>query len=176
MKLDPESGLDPENIKVRAKDGFESGAFTLGFWVWDLIFKNFAAIGYTSNNMKYMPYDWRLTFLKMEVRDSYFTRLKFQIELFVKTHNEKVAVVMHSMGSQVFFYFMGWVQHPEHGNGGRDWISRHVAVISNIAGTTFGTKKSASAVLSGESIQTVGLDAPFSYVTDAIMPQTKEFG
>jgi len=176
MKLDLETGLDPSNIKVRAREGFESGAFTLGFWVWDQIIKNFAAIGYTSNNMKYMPYDWRLAFGNLEVRDKYFSRLKFQIEHFVQINDEKVVVVIHSMGSQVFFYFMGWVQHPDYGNGGKDWIAKHIKTISNVAGTTFGSKKSASAMISGESLQTVGLDAPFSYVTDTLMPQTKEFG
>lgn len=35
-------------------------------------------------------YDWRLSVPNMETRDHYFTRLKWRIELSVKTEGEKV--------------------------------------------------------------------------------------
>lgn len=38
-------------------------------------------------------YDWRLSVPNMETRDHYFTRLKWRIELSVKTEGEKVGHV-----------------------------------------------------------------------------------
>ncbi len=56
-------------------------------------------------------YDWRLSFRHLQQRDQYFTRLKNMIELaYSSSNNRKVVVITHSMGSNVFYYFMNWVQ------------------------------------------------------------------
>lgn len=46
-------------------------------------------------------YDWRLSVPNMETRDHYFTRLKWRIELSVKTEGEKVMLVFSDLLLQV---------------------------------------------------------------------------
>lgn len=67
-------------------------------------------------------YDWRLSCEKLELRDSYFTRLKAHIELAKKMSGEKVVLVSHSMGSQVLFYFFNWVE----ADSGPGWVDDYV--------------------------------------------------
>ncbi len=55
-------------------------------------------------------YDWRLSCEKLELRDHYFTRLKAHIETGTRTSGEKVVLISHSMGSQVLYYFLHWVE------------------------------------------------------------------
>lgn len=44
--------------------------------VWGRMIESLADIGYDSNNLYSMPYDWRLALPLLETRDGYFTRLK----------------------------------------------------------------------------------------------------
>lgn len=76
-----------------------------------------AVVNYDTNNLHLAPYDWRLSYSNLEVRDSYFSKLKATIEGFVyvlrfcetypsymytsKRENERVVLVPHSMGSSV---------------------------------------------------------------------------
>ena len=47
----------------------------------------------------------------MELRDKYFTRLKQMIEIMVNNKAKAKAVVLgHSMGANVFYYFLKWVE------------------------------------------------------------------
>ena len=50
--------------------------------------------------MHFASYDWRLSFSNLEVRDSYFTKLKNTIELSKKQTGLKVVVITHSMGKR----------------------------------------------------------------------------
>jgi hypothetical protein len=83
------------------------------------VVENLAVINYDTNNLYLAPYDWRLSYYNLEVRDGYFSRLKTTIEglkcvalpkffrsnyestLFRKRQNKKVVVAAHSMGSTV---------------------------------------------------------------------------
>lgn len=44
------------------------------------IIENLAVVNYDTNNMVLAPYDWRLSYYNLEVRDGYFSRLKTSIE------------------------------------------------------------------------------------------------
>ncbi|EEB97258.1 hypothetical protein MPER_03465, partial [Moniliophthora perniciosa FA553] len=55
-------------------------------------------------------------------RDGYFSRLKSTIEGFRRRQGRKAVVIAHSMGSTVLLYFFKWVESPEHGGGGPDWV------------------------------------------------------
>lgn len=66
--------------------------------------QNFAALGYDSNNMHLAAYDWRLAFYNLEVRDSYFSKLKSNIELSKRTSNKKTVLVGHSMGLRITLF------------------------------------------------------------------------
>ncbi|KAL2423272.1 Phospholipid:diacylglycerol acyltransferase [Exophiala dermatitidis] len=160
IMLDKETGLDPPGIKLRAAQGFDATDFFItGYWIWNKILENLATIGYDPTNAFTAAYDWRLSYANLEYRDQYFTRLKNYIEVAHMTSGRKAVLVSHSMGSQVLFYFMKWVEHKNHGNGGPRWVNDHIDSWINISGCMLGTAKDIPAVLSGEMKDTAQLNA-----------------
>eukprot|EP00934_Nitzschia_sp_Nitz4_P001179 Nitzschia sp. Nitz4//scaffold35_size145790//91671//93755//NITZ4_003037-RA/size145790-processed-gene-0.95-mRNA-1//-1//CDS//3329549145//1179//frame0 len=163
MALDPITGMDPEGIRVRAAQGFESADYFAGnYWVWSKLLENLADIGYDGSLMTMEPYDWRLAFPKLEERDGYLTKLKYKIEAFHKTTGRKVVLTSHSLGGILVHYFFAWVVTSEWnggGGGGRDWVDKHIHAYINIAGAQLGVPKAISAILSGEMSDTVFLGA-----------------
>lgn len=159
MKLDPWTGGDPEDIRVRASEGFAATDYFLGsYWVWGKLIENLAEVGYTSSNMVMQPFDWRLPFTLLEERDGYLTNLKYRIEAMHKTTGKKIVLVTHSMGAQVVSHFFGWVTASEKqggGGGGKKWVDKHLHTYINIAGSHLGVPKAATALLSGEMSDTV---------------------
>lgn len=166
VKLDPETGLDPPNYKLRAAQGFESADFFMaGYWLWNKVLQNLGAIGYEPNKMLTASYDWRLSYLDLEVRDRYFTKLKLQIELQLEHSGEKTVLVGHSMGSQVVFYFLKWVEASgdRYGNGGKGWVEKHIDSFVDVAGTLLGAPKCVPAMISGEMKDTIQLNTLAMY-------------
>lgn len=159
IMLDKYTGLDPPGgIKLRAAQGFDAADFFItGYWIWNKILENLATIGYDPDNSYTAAYDWRLTYKNLEVRDSYFTRLKTYVEMAHKTSGKKAVLVSHSMGSQVLFYFFHWVAQAD--GGGEDWVDTHVDSWINISGCMLGALKGLPAVLSGEMKDTAQLNA-----------------
>lgn len=158
--LDKVTGLDPPGVKLRAAQGFDATDFFIsGYWIWNKILQNLASIGYDPTNAFSATYDWRLSYLNLETRDKYFSRLKSYIEMMVHTSHEKVILTSHSMGSQVALYFFKWVENERHGNGGKDWVNRHIDSWINISGCMLGAVKGLTAVLSGEMRDTAQLNA-----------------
>lgn len=161
VKLDPITGLDPQNFTLRAAQGFESADyFITGYWIWNKIIENLGAIGYEPNNMVTASYDWRLAYLDLEKRDRYFTKFKQQIELYHDLTGNKTVLVGHSMGSQIIFYFLQWVEAmgPDYGNGGSGWVNKYIESFVNVAGTLLGAPKAVPAMLSGEMKDTIDLN------------------
>ncbi|ODV71155.1 phospholipid:diacylglycerol acyltransferase [Cyberlindnera jadinii NRRL Y-1542] len=162
IMLDPITGLDPEGITVRAAQGFEAADFFItGYWIWGKIIQNLAAIGYDPNMMITAAYDWRLAYMDLERRDTYFSTMKAQIELQKKVSNQKTILIGHSMGAQVAYYFMKWVEAEGEyfGNGGPNWINDNIAAFVDISGSALGAPKAVPALLSGEMKDTVQLNA-----------------
>lgn len=156
--LDPETGLDPPGVKLRASQGFDAADyFITGYWLWSKILQNLAVIGYTPENMMMASYDWRLSYLDLEIRDGYFTQLKRSIETMKDINGEKTVLMGHSMGAQIVFYFLKWVEASgEHfGNGGKHWVNDNVAAFVDISGCLLGTPKATVALLSGEMKDTI---------------------
>lgn len=160
VMLDRETGLDPPGIKLRAAQGFDATDFFItGYWIWNKILENLATIGYDPTNAFTAAYDWRLSYGNLEVRDQYYSRLKSYIETAVQVQGEKITLASHSMGSQVVLYFFKWVESKEHGNGGKDWVNKHIDSWVNISGCMLGAVKGLTAVLSGEMRDTAQLNA-----------------
>ena len=160
IMLDKWTGLDPPGIKLRAAQGFDAADFFItGYWIWNKILENLATIGYDPTNAFTAAYDWRLSYMNLEVRDKYFTRLKSYIEVSHKTSGKKAVLVSHSMGSQVLFYFFKWVEHADFGGGGPSWVNTHIEAWINISGCMLGAAKDLPAVLSGEMKDTAQLNA-----------------
>jgi len=157
--LDKYTGLDPPGFKLRAATGFDAtDFFVTGYWIWSKILENLASIGYDPTSAYTASYDWRLAYYNLEVRDHYFSRLKMHIETAHRLQGTKVALVSHSMGSQVVHYFFKWVEAEGHGNGGRSWVNDHIDSFINISGCMLGAIKGLPAVLSGEMRDTVQLN------------------
>jgi phospholipid:diacylglycerol acyltransferase len=168
LALDPKSGGDPENIRLRAAQGFEAADyFMANYWVWGKILENLADVGYDGGTMSMEAYDWRLAFPLLEQRDGYLTKLKYRIESFHKASGKKVIISSHSLGGILVHYFMTWVTTNERdggGGGGKDWVDKHIHAYINIAGAHLGVPKAASALLSGEMRDTIIMGAVGSLV------------
>lgn len=159
MMLDPWTGSDPHDIRIRAAEGFEAADyFMANYWVWGKIIENLADLGYTPSTMSLEPFDWRLAFPMLEKRDGYFTKLKYKVEAFNKLTGKKTVITSHSMGALVVHYFFAWVTTPVNkggGGGGKNWVDQNVHAYVNIAGSHLGVPKAATALLSGEMSDTV---------------------
>lgn len=109
-------------------------------------------------------YDWRLPFYNLELRDKYFTRMQNAIEILHQSTGEKVVVITHSMGSNVWLYFVQWVKQKESENRGlmsrlwstvqkdsnaQSWLDVNVEAFINIGGPLLGAPKASSSVVSG---------------------------
>jgi phospholipid:diacylglycerol acyltransferase len=174
IMLDKKTGLDPPGVKLRAAQGFDATDFFItGYWIWNKILENLATIGYDPTNAFTAAYDWRLSYMNMEVRDQYFTRLKSHIEVAAKISDMKVTLLSHSMGSQVLYYFLHWVEAEGYGNGGPAWVEEHVDSWINISGCMLGALKGLPAVLSGEMKDTAQLNAFAVYGLEKFLSRTE---
>ncbi|OBZ89829.1 Phospholipid:diacylglycerol acyltransferase [Choanephora cucurbitarum] len=167
IMLDPITGLDPSDYKVRAVHGVEAADyFITGYWVWAKVIENLATIGYDTNNMHFASYDWRLSFSNLEVRDLYYSHLKNTIELSKRSSGRKSVIVAHSMGSTMFPYFLKWVESEQGGQGGPNWVNDHIESFVNIAGPLMGVPKAVTSLLSGETRDTMALGSFGAYVLE----------
>ncbi|ELQ76067.1 Lecithin:cholesterol acyltransferase (LCAT)/Acyl-ceramide synthase, partial [Trachipleistophora hominis] len=140
------NGKDPENIKVRACKGLESCSHMLpGYWVWSKIIRSLSLLNYDSNSLVVFPYDWRISFEQLEQRDAFFTRLKNEVEMLRRIHNEKVVILSHSMGAVIAHHMMHWVEEKEKG-----WCDQHLQGLVNIAAPQLGVPRSFTAIISGD--------------------------
>ncbi|OSD04123.1 LACT-domain-containing protein [Trametes coccinea BRFM310] len=167
VMLDPITGLDPHGVKVRAAEGIDAASsFIQGYWLWSKIIENLAVVNYDTNNLHLAPYDWRLSYYNLEERDAYFSKLRSTIEGFVRREKRKVVLTAHSMGSTIILYFLKWVESPNHGRGGPDWVENHIEAFISIAGTHLGVAKAMAAFLSGEMKDTVQINPAGAYVLE----------
>ncbi|KAI5147588.1 phospholipid:diacylglycerol acyltransferase [Nematocida ausubeli] len=158
MKLDTETGLDPPGIKVRACSGLESSDFSIpGMWFWWKIVENLSYIGYDAADIHFAAFDWRLGIEELEARDSYFTKLKVDIEILHDRRKEKVLTVAHSMGSLIFHYFMQWVSEIDD-----KWVDKYIHSAVYIGPPLLGAPKAVGGLLTGEVKDTVDMGA-FQY-------------
>eukprot|EP01134_Creolimax_fragrantissima_P000514 CFRG0514T1 len=152
MRLDPDTGLDPEGIKLRAVSGFSgSTQFNELFWIWNMVISNLVAVGYDANTLHMHDYDWRMNFAGNEERDGSLSQLKMQVELFYKLNKqEKVVLVAHSMGGHLVEYFLKWVESDLGGKGGKNWVNKHIHATIGLGSSSLGMPKAVSALASGE--------------------------
>lgn len=161
MKLDPVTGVDPEGVKVRAAEGLDAASyFAAGYWVWNRIIQNLAAVGYDMNMMSLASYDWRLSMYNLEARDQFFSRLQYMFERNLHIHGKKTVLLVHSMGGTVGYYFLKWIEN----RAGAAWIDKHIEALTLIAGTMLGVPKSMAALSTGEVRETVAVPQTLSHL------------
>ncbi|KAF8222646.1 phospholipid/diacylglycerol acyltransferase [Tricholoma matsutake] len=168
MMLDPVTGLDPPDVKIRATEGINAAtSFIQGYWIWSKIVENLAVVNYDTNNLDLAAYDWRLSYNNLEERDGYFSKLKTKIESFKRRHKKKVVLAAHSMGATVYLsvaFIFKWVESPKHGAGGSNWVEDHIEAYISIAGSHLA--KALPAFLSGEMKDTVQMNPAGAYVLE----------
>ncbi|KAM5584367.1 putative phospholipid:diacylglycerol acyltransferase 2 [Rosa sericea] len=171
LSLDNETGLDPPGIRVRAVGGLAAADyFAPGYFVWAVLIKNLAKIGYEGKNMHMAAYDWRLSFQNTEIRDQALSRLKSKIELMYAINgHKKVVVVPHSMGAIYFLHFLKWVESPPPmgGGGGPSWCATHIKAIMNIGPAFLGVPKAVSNIFSAEGKDVAYIRAMAPVVLDS---------
>jgi phospholipid:diacylglycerol acyltransferase len=141
---------------------------------------------YDPQTLSTLTYDWRLAPSLLDSRDDYWRRLKHHIE----DHQRPVAVLAHSLGNNIFRYFLAWLQRDF--NDDREalqrWLDRHIPVyfalgaplvgavqpfLSVLEGSTFGLPISASTARDLMSSFSVGpwmlpFSLPESHSPDAV--------
>ncbi|RYG95451.1 hypothetical protein EON65_55960, partial [archaeon] len=159
MKLDADS-TDPVDCKIRPDEGLDSvGELSPGLYrpsgtsiFTSLIHTLAKDLGYDSNSLLAAPYDWRLSPMELEKRDSYFTALKFKIEMAVQRHQRPVILLSHSMGYHIFTYFTSWLKAISPPSIGYDaWVYKHIYTVVAIAAPLLGTPSSLKAIMSGHT-------------------------
>lgn len=81
-------------------------------------------LGYSDNNLRALPYDWRVPPFILQQRDSYFTVFKKTLEELYEINNRPCILLAHSLGNKVVHYFLQYVLFTQ--PNGRDWIHKHV--------------------------------------------------
>ena len=78
------------------------------------------------------------------------------------------------MGINVVMYFLRWVESENGGNGGKNWVHKHIAGVTNIGGPLLGTPKTLATLLSGEMRDLTDIH-PFFRTTfiEKLIPPTK---
>jgi hypothetical protein len=149
--------LDPEDCVLRPSEGLHAiyelapGVVTAGITA---IFRNVvetlaSQFHYNANNFLAVPYDWRLSPLRLESRDSFFSGLKMRIELLVAVNARQPAIaVAHSMGNNVFIYFCEWLKH-HFPDTHIDWLDKHVSTMIAVGAPLLGAAESGRAAVSG---------------------------
>jgi len=158
VALDPETGLDPPGVKLRAATGLHSAdEFIVNFYIWSGVIRNLADVGYDENSLYMASYDWRLGPQQLERRDFYFSSLRDTVEQYVRRHGNPVLLIGHSMGCNVVSYFLQWVESEHGGRGGDGWVNRHVRSVLHVGAPLAGSPKASGGLLSGEFRDTANM-------------------
>lgn len=95
------------------------------------------------------PYDWRLSGPMLEERDLYFYRLKSTFELALKRRGGPSLVFAHSLGNNVFRYFLEWLKLEIAPRLYQQWLDDHIHTYFAVGAPFLGAVESVKATLSG---------------------------
>ncbi|MCO5566837.1 hypothetical protein L7F22_020519 [Adiantum nelumboides] len=109
------------------------------------------------------PYDWRLSGLMLEERDFYFYRLKLTFEVARKRRGGPCLVFAHSLGNNVFRYFLEWLKLEIAPRLYQKWLDDHIDTYFAVGARFLGAVESVKATLSGLTFglpisEVVGMD------------------
>lgn len=95
------------------------------------------------------PYDWRLSGSMLEERDLYFHRLKLTFETALKLRGGPSLVFAHSLGNNVFRYFLEWLKLEIAPRMYQQWLDDHIYTYFAVGSPFLGSVESVKAALSG---------------------------
>lgn len=119
-KSRPDSGL---SAITELDPGYITGPLSS---VWKEWVKWCIQFGIEANAIIAVPYDWRLPPSKLEERDLYFHKLKLTFETARKLRGGPSLVFAHSLGNNVFRYFLEWLRLEIAPRHYFHWLDEHV--------------------------------------------------
>uniref|UniRef100_J3LIA1 Phospholipid--sterol O-acyltransferase n=1 Tax=Oryza brachyantha TaxID=4533 RepID=J3LIA1_ORYBR len=156
MLLDPYNQTDHPECKSRPDSGLSAiteldpGYITGPLSsVWKEWVKWCVEFGIEANAIIAVPYDWRLPPSMLEERDLYFHKLKLTFETALKLRGGPSLVFAHSMGNNVFRYFLEWLKleiAPKHYIR---WLDEHIHAYFAVGAPLLGSTEAVKAALSG---------------------------
>ncbi|XP_030499845.2 phospholipid--sterol O-acyltransferase isoform X1 [Cannabis sativa] len=156
MMLDPYNQTDHPDCKSRPDSGLSAiteldpGYITGPLSsVWKEWIKWCIEFGIEANAIIAVPYDWRLSPAMLEERDLYFHKLKLTFETALKLRGGPSLVFAHSLGNNVFQYFLEWLKleiAPKHYN---KWLDEHIHAYFAVGAPLLGATETVKAALSG---------------------------
>ncbi|KAB1199221.1 Phospholipid--sterol O-acyltransferase [Morella rubra] len=161
MWLDPYNQTDHPECKSRPDSGLSAiteldpGYITGPLSsVWKDWIKWCIEFGIEANAIIAVPYDWRLSPSMLEERDLYFHRLKLIFETAHKLRGGPSLVFAHSLGNNVFRYFLEWLKLEIAPKQYMQWLDKHIHAYFAVGAPLLGSIETVKATLSG---QTFGL-------------------
>ncbi|XP_028758294.1 phospholipid--sterol O-acyltransferase isoform X3 [Neltuma alba] len=156
MLLDPYNQTDHPDCKSRPDSGLSAiteldpGYITGPLSsVWKEWIKWCIEFGIEANAIIAVPYDWRLAPCILEERDLYFHKLKLTFETAYKLRGGPSIVFAHSLGNNVFRYFLEWLKleiAPKHYI---EWLDQHIHAYFAVGAPLLGATETIEATLSG---------------------------
>ncbi|KAL6071761.1 Phospholipid--sterol O-acyltransferase [Balamuthia mandrillaris] len=166
MTLNADDQSDGPECKVRPGEGlsaiaqldhgFITGAFST---IWRQLIEHMVAeLGYDpGTTVNAAPYDFRLPPSVMDARDNFFSDMMVKIESLVKAQERGiqpqsspgVIIIAHSLGNNVFRYFLEWLKKEKGEFNYQSWIDRHISDYIAIGAPLLGSPSGVEAVLSG---------------------------
>ncbi|CAN4093204.1 unnamed protein product [Withania somnifera] len=158
MMLDPYNQTDHSECKSRPDSGLSAiteldpGYITGPLSsVWKEWIKWCIEFGIEANAIIAVPYDWRLSPSKLEERDLYFHKLKLTFETALKLRGGPSIVFAHSLGNNVFRYFLEWLKLEIAPKEYRRWLDDHIHAYFAVGAPLLGAIETVKATLSGST-------------------------
>ncbi|KAH9785238.1 phospholipid--sterol O-acyltransferase [Citrus sinensis] len=158
MTLDPYNQTDNPECKSRPDSGLSAiteldpGYITGPLSsVWKEWVKWCIEFGIEANSIIAAPYDWRLSPSKLEERDLYFHKLKLTFETALKLRGGPSLVLAHSLGNNVFRYFLEWLKLEIPPKQYIKWLDEHIHAYFAVGSPFLGATQTVKATLSGET-------------------------
>lgn len=142
-KSRPDSGL---SAITELDPGYITGPLSS---VWKEWVKWCIEFGIEPNSIIAVPYDWRLSPSKLEERDLYFHKLKMTFETALKLRGGPSIVFAHSLGNNVFRYFLEWLKLEIAPKMYIKWLDKHIHAYFAVGAPLLGATQTVKAILSG---------------------------
>ncbi|XP_056161388.1 phospholipid--sterol O-acyltransferase-like isoform X3 [Syzygium oleosum] len=156
MLLDPYNQTDHPECKSRPDSGLSAiteldpGYITGPLSsVWKDWVKWCIEFGIEANAIIAVPYDWRLSPSMLEERDLYFHKLKLTFETALKLRGGPSLVFAHSLGNNVFRYFLEWLKLEIAPKQYLQWLDEHIHAYFAVGAPLLGSTQTIEATLSG---------------------------
>ncbi|XP_042438189.1 phospholipid--sterol O-acyltransferase-like isoform X1 [Zingiber officinale] len=156
MLLDPYNQTDHRECKSRPDSGLSAitelcpGYITGPLSsVWKEWLTWCIEFGIEANAIIAVPYDWRLSASMLEERDLYFHKLKLTFETTLKLRGGPSIVFAHSMGNNVFRYFLEWLKFEIAPRQYIQWLDEHVHAYFAVGAPHLGSTEALKASLIG---------------------------